>query len=445
MPRLDRDTEVRKAIAEALARIKATGGRDALVFDSGHRRAIPGFGLRVFATGRAFFILKFQVRGKGARRVSLNEVARNHLDQQLIRLRQMAEEIRDHARANGRDIIAEREAAEAARKADEQERLNAPTLRKLAPLYLRDRERGRNDNGRELKRLRPKSLVEIGRYLEGSGRTPSVWSAIADTPLPRVGMRQLQDILEEIARTKGAVTADRARVALSGFFAWAIELRHVDHNPTNDLKAQSLSKSRERTLTEDEIAWIWRACDDDDYGRIVRLLMLTGCRREEIGALRSSEVDRERKQIVLPFDRCKNGREHIIPLSNEALALLPEPPNDKRRTHVFGRLENGFSGWSKSKAELDARIARARADAGLDPMAPWRLHDLRRAFVTHVSDRGFAEPHVVEALVNHVSGFKAGVAGIYNKAVYLPERRRALEEWGAHVRKLVKASQAEGA
>src|SRR5690606_35031732 len=100
------------------------------------------------------------------------------------------------------------------------------------------------------------------------------------------------------------VTADRARVALSGFFAWAIELRYVDHNPTNDLKAQSLSKPRERTLTEDEIAWIWRACDDDDYGRIVRLLMLTGCRREEIGALRSSEVDRERKQIVLPFDRC---------------------------------------------------------------------------------------------------------------------------------------------
>ena len=73
------------------------------------------------------------------------------------------------------------------------------------------------------------------------------------------------------------------------------ELRHVDQNPTNDLKAHSLSKARERTLSEDELVWIWRACGDDDHGRIVRLLILTGSRREEIGGLRCSELDSERR------------------------------------------------------------------------------------------------------------------------------------------------------
>src|SRR5262249_1640545 len=94
--------------------------------------------------------------------------------------------------------------------------------------------------------------------------------------------------------------------------------------------------------------------------------------------------------------------------------------------------------WSKAKAELDDRIAAARSKAGVtDQMPVWRLHDLRRSFVTHVNENGFAHPHIVEAIVNHVSGHLAGVAGIYNKALYLFERRQALEAWGAHVAALV--------
>jgi integrase len=433
---LDRASDVRKAIAEALGKLETSGGRDALVFDSDHRRAIPGFGLRVFSSGRAFFILKYAVKAQGTRRVSLNEVATNHLDQQLVRLRQAAEEIRDHARASGRDIVAERLKAEADRKVTEEEHLNAPTLRKLAPLYLRDRQRGKNDNGRELRRLKRNSLSQARRYLQGTLTDPGIWRAIADAPLPRIGMRHLQDILEEAARTRGAPTADRARAALSSFFSWAIELRHVDSNPTNDLKAQSLNKARERTLSEDELITIWRCCGDDNHGRIVRLLILTGSRREEIGGLRSSEIDRERRQVLLPAERCKNHREHLIPLTDEALALLPEHPSP----FVFGRYTSGpFGGWSKSKAELDARISAARARVRLAPMEPWRVHDLRRSFVTHISERGFAQPHVVEALVNHISGHRAGVAGVYNKAVYLPERRRALERWARHITALVGA------
>jgi site-specific recombinase XerD len=163
--------------------------------------------------------------------------------------------------------------------------LLAPTLRKLAPQYLRDHERGRNDNGRELKKLKRRSLEETRRYLQGSARTASIWESVADVGLARIIMRHLQDIVEDTAKTSGAVTADRARVALSGFFAWAVQLRLVDANPTNDLEPQALNTARDRVLTEQELIEVWQGFGDDEFGKIVKLPMLTGCRRAEIGDL----------------------------------------------------------------------------------------------------------------------------------------------------------------
>jgi integrase len=437
MPRLDKDSEVRKAIADAII---PAGKRDVLLFDAGHKKAIPGFGVRVFKSGHASFILKYVV-GKGphaqTRRMSLGEVASNNLDKQLARLRQMADEIRDNGRVLGRDLIGEQQAAAAAKAAAEREIEDAPTLRNLAPDYLRDRERGKNARGKELKKLKAKSLEEIERYLKGSKKTPSVWKDIADTPLGKITMRQLQDILEGVAKKGASVTADRARVALSGFFGWAIELRYCNANPTNDLAAYSLNAARERVLSEAELVEIWRACGDDDHGRIVRLLMLTGQRRTEIGDLAHSEVDREKRQIELPGRRTKNGLPHIIPLADEALELLPEKPKGSTRDLIFGVGAGGYGGWAKSKRDLDTTIAEARAAAGREDMPPWVLHDLRRSLVTHISETGIAQPHIVEAIVNHVSGHKGGVAGIYNRATYLPEKREALRRWAAYLTGLV--------
>jgi len=105
---------------------------------------------------------------------------------------------------------------------------------------------------------------------------------------------------------------------------------------------------------------------------------------------------------------------------------------------VVGLGAGGFSGWSKAKSELDERIAKARRQGGVKKaMSGWTRHDLRRSFVTHVSEHAFAPPHVVEAIVNHISGAKAGVAGVYNRAAYLTEKRRALELWDAHVARLL--------
>jgi integrase len=152
-------------------------------------------------------------------------------------------------------------------------------------------------------------------------------------------------------------------------------------------------------------------------------------------------VYKDKRQIDLPAGRTKNHRAHLVPLSDEALAILESIKQRKGRDFIFGRGAGGFSGWSKAKRELDTRIAAGRAKAGIKKAMPgWRIHDLRRSFITHINERGFAQPHVVEAIVNHISGHLAGVAGTYNRAQYLAERRRALEVWGLHITNLLEAS-----
>ena len=143
------------------------------------------------------------------------------------------------------------------------------------------------------------------------------------------------------------------------------------------------------------------------------------------------QTDGDGMRIELPGERTKNHNPHVVPLSAAAAAVLPPRPNTPDCLMVFGRLGTGFSGWSKAKTELDLAIAATRNKRRVkEPMTAWRLHDLRRTFVTMLGDLGIAPPHIVEATVNHVSGHRAGVAGTYNKALYLGECWRAPEAWG---------------
>src|SRR5262245_8001351 len=174
--------------------------------------------------------------------------------------------------------------------------------------------------------------------------------------------------------------------------------------------------------------------------------MLTGARRTEIGGLMWSEVSPT--LLTLPPARTKNGREHLVPLSEPALAILRAQPKRTNpggtpREHIFGNIVGcGYQNWSRGKVELDARIAEASHGKGLEP---WTLHDFRRSVSTALHDRFLVLPHVVEVLLGHAGGHKSGVAGTYNKALYLEERRRALERWGAHVMALVTGKPVEGA
>jgi integrase len=376
-----------------------TGARDVQAFDD----ELPGFGIRKFKGGKASYFVKFSV-GTQQRRKTLGKVVRGNL--KAMRLE--ASTVLAKARL-GTDVVAVAKAAAAK---------NTATLGEIVPRYLS----ARRDE------LRSKSFAEATRYLERA------WCPLHKFPIDAITRQNVVSVLDDLERDGGKVAADRARTSLSALFAWVIDRGYCESNPTMSIKARSQQASRSRVLSETELTEILKASLDDHYGRIVRLLILTGQRRAEIGDLAWSEIEIDKRQIELPEHRTKNGRAHIIPLSGEVLATLP--PQAEGHAHVFG--PNGFGMWAKSKAKLDARIARARDEAGIAKEMPlWVLHDLRRSFVTHVSERGFAPPHVVEALVNHISGSKGGIAGVYNRASYLNEKRQALELWGSHVAALV--------
>jgi integrase len=202
-------------------------------------------------------------------------------------------------------------------------------------------------------------------------------------------------------------------------WTWALRsgLIETDSNPVAFTVRQP-EKPRERTLTDAELRAIWSASEDgSDYSRIVRLCILTGCRRDEIGRLRRDEIKGD--SIVIGAERMKGGIAHEIPLLPKMAELLAEVADGDEREFTFGRFDTGFSGWSRCKEALDARVAETIA------MPLWTLHDLRRTFSTRLHDAG-VEPIVIEALLAHK---QQGVAAVYNRASFREAKRSALQTW----------------
>jgi integrase len=221
---------------------------------------------------------------------------------------------------------------------------------------------------------------------------------------------------------------------------WAMGEGIAKENPVIGTNTPEEAAPRDRVLDAGEVAEIWAACRDDDYGKIVRLLLLTGARRQEIGSLRWSEIDLEKAVVQLPPERTKNGHPHAIPLSPFALSIIGAA-RQVDRDFLFGHGPAGFRGWRNAFDALVERVREHRQKAGgLPPMEPWTVHDLRRTFATGLGDLG-VQPHVIEAALNHFSGAKRGVAGTYNKSAYQKEVAAALTLWAEHVRVLVEGGE----
>jgi integrase len=275
---------------------------------------------------------------------------------------------------------------------------------------------------RYLERKRPemkaRSFGETARHLLAHAKP------LHSMKLTAIDQRTIALRLAEIETASGPVARNRVRSSLSAFFSWAIREGLCELNPVAGTGKASENGSRERVLSPKEIAAIWTKFVGGQHTAfcdVIRLQLLTGQRRNEIADLRQSEIDFDRRVIVLPASRTKNKREHIVPLSEPALEILRRAMPDAPATHDGendGRVFHSFS-WSDEKAKLDAGLR----------IAPWTLHDLRRTCATQLNDLGFAQPHHVEAILNHVSGHKAGVAGTYNCARYLDECRAALDRW----------------
>jgi len=243
--------------------------------------------------------------------------------------------------------------------------------------------------------------------------------------------RDIAALMSTIASRNGATAANCMLGSLSGYFTWLIREGLIEGaNPAAYVNKAVASKSRDRVIAPEEFRTIWSALGDSDYADVFRILVYTAARKTEIGSLRWSEIDFDAAEIRLPGARTKNGKPHVIPLSAPALTILKARPQNGR-DFVFG-YGKGFTGWAWAKAALDERTG---------PLEPWVLHDLRRFFSTNAHDKLGVPPHIVEACLGHVSGFKSGVSGVYNKATYLDERRRALEKWAAFLEGIIAGKQ----
>jgi integrase len=272
--------------------------------------------------------------------------------------------------------------------------------------------------------LRPVSYRITKLYLTGPYFRPLHTMGIAEISHPDIAAR-----LSAIPRNHSANTAAAARRAISALFRWAMEEGWLQSNPVIGTRKPAEVKPRDRVLSDAEMVAVWKACQDDEFGRIVQLLILLGCRRQEVGGLRWSELDLNAGTWRLPEERSKNHRAHTLVLPQLALEIIAAVPRRTGRDHLFGvRGPRGFVAWTASKACLDARL-----NGGVQP---WRLHDLRRTVATRMADIGIL-PHTIEAALNHQSGHKAGIAGVYNRSLYGREVKAALAQWSEHVLALV--------
>jgi integrase len=404
---------------------------------------IPGFGLRARAGGSRNWVFQYAL-GDKQRRLSLGAAtpesftAVKDRDGNVVKLGIRDQAAQLHAKVKlGQDPAGDK--TEARKRAID-------TFEIVAKEYLGEK----------------KGSTRAGTYTETERHILKHAKTLNGLQVAKISRLDITTLVGVIKKNSGPVAANRVRSTLSDFFGWAISEGKggVENNPVLGTK-KSDEFSRERVLKDHELRAIWKHSGDDDYGSIIKLLMLTGQRADEIAGLARSEIGKatvpEKRvsdaiklppfdvdAIDLPGERTKNKRPHIVPLSPRALKILearPERVNNggALRGFVFGLGQRGFSGWSRCKERLDKRI---EEDFG-KPFDHWTPHDLRRTLSTQMNELGIL-PHVVEAILNHVSSHqsgKKGVGGVYNKALYLRERVDALNLWADHLAWIVEGHQ----
>ena len=275
-------------------------------------------------------------------------------------------------------------------------------------------------------RLRPRTVEAYKAALKGP-RMPA-WQ---EKPISSITRGHVMELIDSLEAEGKHATAKLTLAYLRKFFSWCAERDLISEVPTHRIRLNGTVKPRERALTTDELRRVWTAAGKvgGTDGALVKILMLTGQRRFETSVMRwhdLSGLETTDAMWSIPGEVTKNHRPHTVPLAPEVVVIINAQPRIDGSELVFtttGRTP--FSAFSRLKKQIDRQIA----DDGGEPVAPWTLHDLRRSLVTGLNEQGIAAPHIIEACINHVSGLRGGIAGVYNRASYLDERRRALEAW----------------
>ena len=383
------------------------GAKDHLLWDD----RLPGFGCKVTPKGSKVFVYQYRLGGRGSpvRRYTIGKFGPITVEQGRRECEKLALKVAQGIDPQRVKVEATRIAIDLAFSAYV-DRFHAAYLTKEWPASQRD------------------ALALLRRYAV---------PVLGTKPLPEITRK---DITAALAGAGDKVaTASLLFATLRRMMRWAVSQGDLERSPMEGMDAPAKSPSRDRVLDDDELRLVWQASGTLGYpfAHIVRLLIITGARREEVASLDWAELSREDAVWSLPSSRSKNGVASRQPLSALAMAelqVLAERAGGWRKAGLlFSKTgTTSSSGYSKAKARLDSAIAKLAAEQGIAPPAPWRVHDLRRTLATGLQRLG-VRFEVTEAVLNHVSGSKGGVAGIYQRHDWADEKKAALQAWADHV------------
>jgi integrase len=367
-----------------------------------------GFGFYATRTGVCSYFIEYRLGGRGtpSKRVTLGQHGVFTPDQ----ARKLAKEELGKV-ARGTDVSQV--------KKDERSKLTAASFQDLAERYFAV-------NGKLEKTGEWKSR----HWRETHGQIHQLaFPVFGDKTLASITRAQIAALIDE-TKVRSHSTARNLFGALRPIFLWAAEGGAIEQSPMTGLRGPKPVKSRERVLSDDEIKALWQAAGAESwpFENVFKMWLLTAQRRNEVSGMRWREIDLDAGTWTIAKERSKNGKAHRVDLSPESVRMLVKTTDDL----VFSTTgTTPVSGFSKVKLRVDARMKELLGDK----FEPWRIHDLRRTAASGMAALGF-QPHVIERVLNHVSGVQGGLVGVYQRHEYRDERKRALLAWGAHVERL---------
>ena len=353
-----------------------------------HDLLCPGFSLRVFPTGRKVFTVKYRY-GLTQRRLPLGVHPRISL-----------------AEARSKALEALRLVDEGIDPAARRRQLGM-NVESICADFIRQYARPRNRSWKEAERILGREFVAVHGQRD----------------IHEIKRHDIIELMDGAIERGASYQANRLRSNLSKLFSWCMERGIIETSPVAGTKPPSREQPRDRVLSDDEIRSVLRVCAKEPYpfGQFVPLLLATAQRRGEVSQMKWGQVDLDAKQWVIPAELAKNGKPHVVPLNDFALRLLAEVPRFDDCDWVFTTTRRSpISGFSKALRHIHAQ----------SETSDWRFHDLRRTAASGMARAGIA-PHVVEKVLNHISGTISGVAAVYNRYGYDAERREALDKWGS--------------
>jgi integrase len=439
-----------KPVTLSLSTVKAAekGERDRFLWDA----ELKGFGLKVTPAGSKVYIFQYRPkrRGESATTPTKRYTIGKHGPLTPSQARDRAKDLAEQVRKGGDPIEDEKAALEAekrnAREAAEKAKAETElAFSRYAGLWLDHYE---NEKGR-----RPSS-VRLAASIVRNHLQP----ALGDKPMPNITAADIRPIIDAIPlKQKGLRRAVFAYTSV--LFGWAKGRGDIAANPLAGAQRPEAPKSRDRVLDDAELVRVWRAtfAVSETFGPFFRLLVLTGQRRDEVAGMAWAELDKASATWTIPAARSKNGVAQIVPLSApalkelDALARLGERDEAGNEIEAWPKTgltftttgETPISGMTKAKRALDEAVAKDGGEgAERQPLPEWRVHDLRRTVATGLQRLG-VRFEVTEAVLNHVSGAKGGIAGIYQRHDWKDEKRAALDAWGRHVEATLKPAKAD--